>query len=133
MVKIFWLQNAFSTAASVVYGYIFCLQIPSAPIYQSHGTPARSPYFQAAWNAWMRQSVSSLPSQVISPRPAVEDVEPICRLFGATNVAAAASVVGPRVHQQCEQEVLVGGTLTNLYYFYYILASRQSCRNALDG
>ncbi|KAM7539315.1 hypothetical protein Aperf_G00000059046 [Anoplocephala perfoliata] len=83
--------------------------IPSAPIYQSHGTPSRNPYFQAAWNAWMHQSSSPIPPpSVTSPRPAVEDVERIRRLFDATNVAAATSVVGPPVYQQCEREVLVG-------------------------
>ncbi|VUZ49625.1 unnamed protein product [Hymenolepis diminuta] len=88
--------------------------IPSAPIYQSHqSTPARNPYFQAAWNAWMRQSASPIPhsphpmtttTSTNPVRPGPEDVERICRLFDATTVAAPPHVP----LQQCEREVLVG-------------------------
>ncbi|VDO04224.1 unnamed protein product [Rodentolepis nana] len=91
--------------------------IPSAPIYQSHQTtPARNPYFQAAWNAWMHQSGSSIPpvpphpmtttSSTNSVHPGPEDVEHICRLFDATAVANPPH----RPLQQCEREVLVGAT-----------------------
>uniref|UniRef100_A0A915EY36 Non-specific protein-tyrosine kinase n=1 Tax=Echinococcus canadensis TaxID=519352 RepID=A0A915EY36_9CEST len=73
--------------------------IPSAPIYQSQASPPRNPYFQAAWNAWMRQSAAS---SVATTAPHVaEDVDHIRRLFDATPIV-------PPAYQQCEREVLVG-------------------------
>ncbi|CDS38231.1 activated cdc42 kinase 1 [Echinococcus multilocularis] len=82
--------------------------IPSAPIYQSQALPPRNPYFQAAWNAWMRQSAaSSVPTT--APHGA-EDVDHIRRLFDATPIV-------PPSYQQCEREVLVGAASTNLNPF----------------
>nr|CDS29924.1 activated cdc42 kinase 1 [Hymenolepis microstoma] len=91
--------------------------IPSAPIYQSHQTtPARNPYFQAAWKAWMHQSGSPIPpsphpmtptSSTNSVHPGPEDVEHIRRLFDATTVANPPHMLPL---QQCEREVLVGAS-----------------------
>ncbi|KAL5966483.1 hypothetical protein TSMEX_005764, partial [Taenia solium] len=97
--------------------------IPSAPIYQSQAPQPRNPYFQAAWNAWMHQSVVSPTGSATAPHM-TEDVDRICRLFNATTVA-------PPTHQQCEREVLVGAaSSTNLNPF---LSPQSSCLSEPSG
>ncbi|VDM31065.1 unnamed protein product [Hydatigera taeniaeformis] len=83
--------------------------VPSAPIYQPQAPQPCNPYFQAAWNAWMRQSTVSPTAGGTAPHVA-EDVDRICRLFDATAVA-------PPAHQQCEREVLVGGKQNSFSVF----------------
>uniref|UniRef100_A0A5K3FD15 non-specific protein-tyrosine kinase n=1 Tax=Mesocestoides corti TaxID=53468 RepID=A0A5K3FD15_MESCO len=104
---------------------------PSAPIYQfappppppPPQRPPTSPYFQAAWNCWMRSGDGAVPRNP-PPNPPVScdpppvphraaDIDRIRVLFDAQTISTSSSSASSRPVQQREQELLVGAAASS--------------------